>query len=58
MGIVRKRDRPLVWLVTFERNGVTYRGSCEGVTPRGFYITRVPEIGLFFVAPSEQRWES
>lgn len=57
MARVRK-TLPLIWLVTFERNEVTYRGACEGVTARGFYVTRVPGLGLFFVAPSEQRFES
>jgi hypothetical protein len=52
-----KRKFPLVWLVTFERKGVTYRGLCEGVTPLGFYVTRVQGVGLLFVAPSEQRYE-
>jgi hypothetical protein len=53
-----RREFPLVWLVTFERHGVTYRGACEGITPRGFYVTRVEGRGLFFVSPSEQRYES
>lgn len=54
-----KRARfPLVFATTFERHGVTYRGTCEGVTVLGSYVTRVTDVGLFFVAPNELRYES
>lgn len=51
----KRKNAPLFFCVTFERHGVTYSGACEGVTARGFYVTRADGL-LFFVAPQELRY--